>query len=448
MRETIILLNKKCFDIDSIKELREKGFYLVGVFSPDANMKDEEIEYIRSYLPHLATVDPDNPIEINEFRSFLLSRGLKPVEVLQIQDFEKLMRDQLKKVLVGTKINLENTRKFLDKKYVNDRLKEEGIPYMDTVVYNKDEDVENLIDKVEKRLGYTCYVKPGHNCAGTQMNKQLNRREDIIEYLKEFNKEDVNCRGPEVTKVVFQKFFDRRKYTECVFDFFTIEGNHHLMGAARYMDLYEADGKRIRMGDEGYKLEENPELKKGVEYARKCLDAIGYDDGLSHIEVFWDGEDEFALVEINFRAGGGCFGKIHQYNNGLGYLDWVEIGARGVYSPYNPSSTSTYAMSKFVTNTTTKTPVDLNLNGIKSQVVEDFFNPDIRMTLEDHRDESKYLDYFCGIILLNSNKEELVKDLYTLHYRELAGDLTIYEEDLPRNREGSYDPRLGGPDAY
>ena len=215
--------------------------------------------------------------------------------------------------------------------YVSEKLGLNGTPYRTLAQLHNKFFVRQLSEKVEglsvleyyKYQGsdkgiYPCVIKPcvGSSKVGVSFAKNKEQFEGAIEYARESTKGDI----------IVEKFIIGK---ELSIESISYKGNHQVIqvtdkdssSTSHFVELGHHQPAAI-----------SETLKNKIDTTIPLLlNAIGYTNGASHIEVKYDGEDLY-LIEANLRGGGDDISnKLVQMSSGIDYLRCMIEVALGIY---------------------------------------------------------------------------------------------------------------------
>lgn len=208
----------------------------------------------------------------------------------------------------------------MDKAYAKLVFNSVGIPQADWEIVHKNElnDVDKVCDRIEKRLGYPCFVKPCNTGSSVGVGKAHNR-EELAAALENAMKFD--------RKVIVEEFIDGRE-VEC-----SVLGNDNPAAAEvgeiiPTVEFYDFDAKYV---DNSTKLQIPADLDNRTrtavrEYAIKAFKAVD-GKGLVRADFFVKHNDgAVVLNEVNTMPG---FTDISMYPKlwaaaGVGYSELLD----------------------------------------------------------------------------------------------------------------------------
>lgn len=188
---------------------------------------------------------------------------------------------------------------------------------------------------------YPCVIKPcvGSSKAGVSFVECREQFEKAIEYSKKSTEGDI----------IVEEFITGK---ELSVESISYKGNHQVIQitdkdsspAPHFVEIGHHQPAAI-----------SETLKKKIDVAIPLLlNAIGYTDGASHIEVKYDGE-ELYLVEVNLRGGGDDISnKLVQMSSGIDYLRCMIEVALDIYKSPVYVSEPSYAGIYFLCKQTEK----------------------------------------------------------------------------------------------
>lgn len=208
----------------------------------------------------------------------------------------------------------------MDKTATKIVLKDAGIPQADWVVVKRNEleNIEPIMDKIEKKLGYPCFVKPANTGSSVGVGKAHDRAElkEALINAAEFDR-----------KILVEEFIDGHE-VEC-----SVLGNDNPKAAVvgeimPTVEFYDFDAK---YSDASTKLQipaklPNETTEKIRKYAVEAFTALN-GSGLSRVDFFVKHSDGgVVLNEINTMPG---FTDISMYPKlweaaGIGYGDLLD----------------------------------------------------------------------------------------------------------------------------
>lgn len=159
---------------------------------------------------------------------------------------------------------------------------------------------------------------------------------DTVDHIKFcLSKQDkINVFGLEVNEYVIQEYLQGEEY---IIDTFSIQGQHHLSGVLRTCrSLFQ--GKLICLYSETVSQYTDDAIAC-IEYVKKCLTAVGLENGFGHTEVMMTDKGPY-LIEVNPRISGAC-GYVNKLFQACGYyaqIDLLIASCQGipVSEPQNP----------------------------------------------------------------------------------------------------------------
>ncbi len=193
--------------------------------------------------------------------------------------------------------NSDSTIHILNSKYeVNEVCREKKIPACREILKEKSDLTES--EKRELSLwNYPVFAKPVHGCGSLGVAK-LYSCSDVENYLKNNMK----------TSVLIQEYLKGREY---FVDVLSCDGFHYIS----LVGVYKKDNvDNIPVYNYGEVVPfDAPEAIEIIDYLRRILDAVGWENGLTHNEIILTDHGPI-LVEINGRQSGA-----HNYINKLAY---------------------------------------------------------------------------------------------------------------------------------
>jgi D-alanine-D-alanine ligase len=220
----------------------------------------------------------------------------------------------------------------MDKAYSKIIFEMAGIPQGDYIAFTRNEyskNEEDLIQKIEKRLGYPCFVKPSNAGSSVGVSKVKNKNE-LLKAIKKASRYDRRILAEEMLK---------GKEIECA-----VLGNDDPIASVTgevkpCNEFYDYEAKYLAGESETIIPSGLPEhLEKKVrEYSVKAYKALDC-SGLSRVDFFVDTEKEvIKLIEINTLPG---FTDISMYSklweaSGIKYSELIDKLIKYAIERYN-----------------------------------------------------------------------------------------------------------------
>lgn len=211
----------------------------------------------------------------------------------------------------------------MDKAYTKVMFEKEGLPQGDYLVFSRKQiynEQEDVINKVESKLTYPCFVKPSNAGSSVGVNKAGNR-DQLINALNIAAKND--------RRILVEEFIDGREI-ECA-----VLGNDNPIASTvgevvpckdfyDYEAKYQAgDSSKVMIPAENLDIETVEKIREYAVSAFKCLDCAG----LSRVDFFvHKTTGQIFINEINTLPG---FTKISMYpklwdKSGISYSELID----------------------------------------------------------------------------------------------------------------------------
>lgn len=188
--------------------------------------------------------------------------------------------------------------------------KRKGVPSPKfTLIENNEEDIKSAVGKI----GLPCIVKPVDETSSADVLKCYSLSE-VINQVNKISNKMINTRGQlRVDGVLVEEFLEGY---EVSVETITYNNSTHILGVT---DKFTSKDYFVEIGHNfPSSLPDNVLLDCG-ELARTSLEAIGYDFGVSHIEMKIT-NDGPKLIEINARPAGGKITDLVEQVNGFSYI--------------------------------------------------------------------------------------------------------------------------------
>jgi hypothetical protein len=331
--------------------------------------------------------------------------------------------DFLQKDILGYDIDLNSSKVRLNKYAVNIALQEKGIASIPSVEVVSNEDLITKADEIRK-LEFPIVAKPAENTAAMSGVEFIYSLDELYSYMnRNLNKPNPYYSDNIINKVVLQKYIPEDKFNEFIIDFISYGGKHYCVGIAHFGNEIKENKYKIVRYYIPDTIDDYPKIRPLIEYVKNCLTALNVRYGFTHNELFWDHESQYHLIEINNRMAGG--GMQEAYYNSYGnypltqYLNFLE----GKPVIDIPNKRKSYSLVMHLYNLFVEGADQLCIKDINS------FEKIVTFSLHSKQDANFYRNYTRAnninacILLNNSSKEELEKDIQTILSHEADGTL-------------------------
>lgn len=156
-------------------------------------------------------------------------------------------------------------------------------------------DLDHFDDTILKNVKYPVFAKPV-NGGGTIGAFKANNKEELIKNLSNAPKV-INYE--KIKKYLIQEYIDG---IEIAVDTFSVNGIHSISHVTKYNKILYKDGPIYISAQI---VVDSEMITKCSNFARNVLNACKYENGFAHIELFYLGNDDFYLIELNPRVSGG-----------------------------------------------------------------------------------------------------------------------------------------------
>jgi len=189
---------------------------------------------------------------------------------------------------------VEASRINMDKILMHDRFREVGLPVVKYVGFNKEASVDDIIGRIEKEIGYPCFIKPANGGSSIGISKVENINElkisveDAFKYDEKIIAEEavINPREIEVAIMGNDELFISEPGE-------ILSGGEFYSYDSKYFAPFETDIK-AKLTEEQVNT-----VKKMAETAYRSTGCSGY----SRVDFFLDAGGRFYINEINTLPG-------------------------------------------------------------------------------------------------------------------------------------------------
>lgn len=185
-----------------------------------------------------------------------------------------------------------------DKSSVLQALQKQGVSLPKTCVIDMQLPLVESIEQVRTQLIYPVFVKPSSSGGSFGIRRCHNERE-LHDFLKSLQDAQYAYFTTKVREVIVQRFIDA---PEWVVNTVSHNGKHVISGMWVYQKSYGEGDVPIYQHAISLNLE-SAIFEKIKAFVCESLDAIDYQHGFAHIELFWL-DNEPVMIEINLRLPG------------------------------------------------------------------------------------------------------------------------------------------------
>lgn len=211
-----------------------------------------------------------------------------------------VLTDQINKALGLSYANpIENSLARFDKFETNQAINQQGIPSIFEIKLNTSELDDKAVfrDKISKNIRFPAVIKPTQSGAsfGVYFCDDI---EKTIQAMVKISEENDSFFGTSHCECVLQEQLTGKEF---FIDLLSFAGEHHV-ASINYYNKIVLDGRPLYQSVNPVDFND-PAAQKVIHYVKEVLDAVAFNYGPSHIEVFLT-EDGPRLVEINPRVNG------------------------------------------------------------------------------------------------------------------------------------------------
>lgn len=402
--------------------IKSKNYKILSIITGFESGKIDEA-FIKNNSDYIFFGSTDVLKDSAEVNKIVLNNNLNICGIINGIDSTICYADFLVKKYLDEEVDLSYSKIRLNKNDVNICLDNNNIATIRGVELVSREDID-VIKKKLLDLNFPLVGKPTENTAAMAAFRVLYNMSDVDCYVQDFfQKKNPYYNDNVINKVVFQEYIDRLTNKEIVLDFVSYNGKHYCRGIVHY-------DKEIMLGrfpiSRFYRVlspSTNPELILLINYVKKSLDALRIRHGLTHNEVFYDGNSKALLVETNNRvAGGGLLELLDSTYGSNPINDYLKLISGDklpeIEIKYNTIALDVY--NKFMDN-----PENINISDLKSKVeILHFRNK--KKIVSNYFENYSRVDYVNACLLLsNSSKSELDDDCKNIIHKEDEGSLFV-----------------------
>ena len=231
-----------------------------------------------------------------------------------------------------------------DKYQMHKTLAQKNLPHIQQILY----DTHDILPEIEKySLNYPCFVKPLVSAASIGANKISNLPE-LQNYFKNTDNHKNFCQlSNNEHKYLISEYVNG---LELFVDTFSINGHHHVSTIQRYH-------KNLLNGRPLYyyvEMEYDVMVQELVnEYITETLDALEFNNGFAHTEMFLLSDNTLKLIEVNPRVSGagGVINKMSLLSSGT---DQISLLMKYVFNHKLPHGDNKYSRCLMLYNLSTK----------------------------------------------------------------------------------------------
>lgn len=283
--------NKTVLIIDPIhsanylsKKLKENNVRSVALFSDMSNIT----EFNR---PGKHLFDRQIHIKEENLDEIILKID-EPIDfVLNGCDQHLSLCEKIAKIITPCQANNpENTQIRESKFHQQEAMKKSGYSNIkQALIKRKEPDYSILSD-----FHYPVFAKPVNGGGSIGIFKASN----LLELAEEIEKAPVMVNFDPIEYYLIQEFVEGR---EIIIDAFSYEGNHTFSHVFTYQ---KKDIKNAPVYRTIETLDDSELIEKAIAFATNVLNICEYQNGFSHIELFYTEEGDFKLIELNPRISG------------------------------------------------------------------------------------------------------------------------------------------------
>lgn len=426
--KTIILVHPSMSPKTTFAIIKSKGYKIFSIIT-SFELTRINIDFVRNNSDYVFEGSTNVLNDFGEIDKIILTNKLTVSGVLNGIDSSIYYADFLAKHYIDKKIDLDFSQIRLNKNAVNVCLEKNNIPMIGGVEMVSINEI-NRIKKKLSNLRFPIIGKPTENTAAMSAVRTLYSMSDVDAYIQEFfNQKNSYYSDKIIDKVIFQEYIDQLTNKEFVLDFVTYEGKHHCRGIIHYDKEIMSGRFPISRFYRALSLIKNPELIILINYVKSCLDALNVRHGLTHNEVFYDGQSRVLLIEINNRVAGGglveLMTAVYGSNPIEDYLNLIE------QNTLTDIENRHCAVNLDVYNCFADNPKDINLSKLSSRAEVLHFRNKKKNVSDFFEKYSRSEHVNACVLLANHSSNILEHDCSILIEREKTGYL------FENNREDS-----------
>lgn len=420
--KTIILVHP-CMSLELVfSVIKSEGYKIFSIITGFELTKINKnfIENASDYTFYGSVLAQEDQTKIDEIIS---TNQLTICGVINGLDSSVYYADFLAKKYIDPEIDLAYSKIRENKQAVNLCLTQNNLPSIRGFEMLTLNDLENIKGKLSD-LKFPIVAKPSENTAAMSAFRVLNHSLEVDSYVNTFfMQENPYYRDNTIDKIVFQEYIDRLNYQEYVLDFVSYHGKHYCRSIIHY-DKENVSGEYpISRFYRPMSLKDNPELSLLVDYVTQCLNALNVRNGFTHNEVFYDGQSEVLLVEINNRAAGGGLLELIDFSYESNPIrDYLSLTSHNTI-PDMSIKDNTIAIDVY--NTSSDMPNDFDFTDLTSEIQVLHFRNKKRHAHNYFEDYSRVDHVNACLFVSNPSSVMLENDSKTIVEREKLGRLFV-----------------------